>query len=95
MSPENHEEIIVKTKFLDRNLNHLIEKCITITEKDDTNDNRGAGKVQSKTISSHAAFSLAAAKSDHLSKLNLDTGSMVEVKIVFFMFSNISLSTAQ
>lgn len=72
-------KIFVKRTFLDRNFNHFIKNFITITEKDDTNDVRGAGKVQSKTISSQAAFSLAAAKSDHLSKLNLDTGSMVEV----------------
>lgn len=47
-----------------------------ILEKDEVNDIRGASKAQSK---SGVSQSSAASKSDHLVKLNLDIGSMVEV----------------
>lgn len=48
---------------------------------------RGASKVQSKPMSSLEPSS-AAAKSDHLTKLNLDIGSLVEVRLknCFYLF---------
>lgn len=49
-------------------------------EKEEMNDIRGINKVQSKSIILPPLdTSLAATKSDHLVKLNLDIGSMVEV----------------
>lgn len=51
-----------------------------LIEKDEMNDIRGISKVQSKSIILPSLdTSLAATKSDHLVKLNLDIGSMVEV----------------
>lgn len=64
--------------FRQVNFNHKI--LIVITEKDEPNDIRGASKAQSKSISSQPLDASAAAlRSDHLVKLNLDIGSMVEV----------------
>lgn len=45
-----------------------------LAEKDETNHFHGGYKAHSKSTSSSAI-----AKSDHLMKLNLDIGSMVEV----------------
>lgn len=56
----------------------MIKFFFFIVEKDEVNDFRGgASKPQSK--SQTASSSLAVTRSDHLMKLNLDIGSMVEV----------------